>query len=117
MPADRVATAFEAIDEVGRPSSLRRVTGSIRIELTGRKPERWLIEIDRGNISVSRRNRKADCVARCSREQFERLLDRRDNVMAAVLRGAVEIEGDAGLLMPLRKLLVATPSAEGEGAA
>jgi hypothetical protein len=110
MPDDRVAPTFAAIGELGQASSLRRVTGSIKVELGGKPVQRWLVQITRGNVAVSRRNIKADCVIRCSREQFERFVDGRANLMASVLRGVVEVEGDWALLLPLKRLLAAARS-------
>ena len=67
----------------------RRRSGSARFDVAdGKRTERWLLTIDRGDLRVSRRNAAADCVLRLDRRTFERAVNGELNLMAAALRGA-----------------------------
>jgi putative sterol carrier protein len=53
---------------------------------------------------VSHRNAKADCVVRTESAVFDGIASGEVNPVAAVLRGAIGIEGNPELLMLLRRL-------------
>jgi predicted lipid carrier protein YhbT len=76
------------------------------------KTERWFLSIDRGDLAVSRRNVRADCVLRAERSLFEGLVSGRVNAMAALLRGDLVAEGDPQLLVRLRQLFAVPPGSE-----
>jgi putative sterol carrier protein len=61
-------------------------------------------------VTLSRRNAKADCVVRLDRKLSDRIVIGEENAMAAVLRGAIRIEGDAGLLLSFQRLFPGPPS-------
>jgi putative sterol carrier protein len=107
MPdSDSTAGFFEALGAIGHSPLLSKASGTIRFDLTqGKKTERWLVTIKRGDVSVSRRNLKADCVIRCDKALFHRLAEGEENAMAALLRGAIELEGDPGLVVLVQRLL------------
>ena len=101
-----VAQFFEGLGSRGHERLVGRASGSARFDLVdGRKAERWLVTIDRGDITVSRRNAAADCVLRADRASFERIVAGERNVMAAVLRGEVAVTGDPSLLVLLQRLI------------
>jgi putative sterol carrier protein len=70
----------------------------------GKRTERWLLTIDKGEVAVSRKNAAADSVVRADKALFERAVAGERNFFAAVLRGEVAIEGDAKLLVLLQRL-------------
>lgn len=81
---------------------------SLRFDLTNDKQtNRWHVAIDKGDIAVSHKNAKADCVVRAESSVFEGIASGEVNPVAALLRGAIGIEGDAELLMLLRRLSLA----------
>ena len=103
---DPIARLFDELAERAHEPLLEKTTGTFRFDLTsGKKLERWLVTIDKGDITVSRRNAAADCVIRCERALFERIAAGETNAMAAMLRGEIEIEGDLGLLATVQRLL------------
>jgi putative sterol carrier protein len=53
---------------------------------------------------VSRRNAAADCIVRAGKTTFDRAAAGKLNLMAAVLRGEVEVRGDLRLLVLLQRL-------------
>jgi putative sterol carrier protein len=96
--------------KLGQPGSRRlgKVTGSIRIDLDSDKAtEHWLVAIDKGNISVSRKNVKADAALHADKEIFDRLAQGEASPLASMLRGLVRAEGDAELIVLFQGLFPA----------
>ena len=106
--ADATTQFFTELEERGHDPRLGKVRGSMRFDLSnGSRRARWLVTVDRGDITVSRRNGKADCVVRTDQAVFEAVARGELNAMAAVLRGLVQIEGEAELLVFFQRLLPA----------
>jgi predicted lipid carrier protein YhbT len=80
----------------------------------GSKRSRWLVTLDRGDIAVSRKNASADCAVRTGKALFEQLVSGRANAMAAVLRGAIAVEGDLELLLLFQRLFPGPPKVGGK---
>jgi putative sterol carrier protein len=88
------AEFFQGLAERGHEPALQKATGTLRFDLSdGAGAERWLITIKKGAVAVSRKDAKADCIA--SGEA---------NAMSAFLRGAIEIDGDRGLLLAFQRV-------------
>jgi putative sterol carrier protein len=84
---------------------LRRTTGSIRFDIhTAGAPQRWLVDIDHGDIEVSHRTRRADCLVQGDLAAFEQIIGGSDNATAALLRGTIYAEGDFQLLTLFQRL-------------
>lgn len=108
--SDATAGFFEGLVERGHEPLLDKVTGTVRFELTnGKTTDRWLVAIDRGDIAVSQKNGKADCIVRMPEALFGEIVTGRENAMAAVLRGAVTVEGNPELLILLQRLYPSPP--------
>jgi len=60
-------------------------------------------------VRVSRRNAAADTTLRATGELFDGLASGEVNTMAAVLRGAIEVEGDPELLVLFQRLFPSPP--------
>ena len=96
---------FEGLEARGHEPRLGKVTASLRFDLTnGKQTNRWHVAIDKGEIVVSHKNAKADCVVRADSSVFDGIASGEVNAVAAVLRGAIVVEGDPELLMLLRRL-------------
>ena len=65
--------------------------------------------IDRGRITVTRSDERADAVLRADRQIFDRVLTGEVNALTAALRGQVRIDGDARLLVAFKRLLPGPP--------
>jgi putative sterol carrier protein len=90
---------------------LEKAKGTVRFELAdGKRTDRWFLAVDKGDLSVSRRNAGADCTLRTDKALFDRIVDGKANVTAAFLRGAVTIDGDIELLVQLQKLFPGPPA-------
>jgi putative sterol carrier protein len=108
--ADATTELFRGLASRGHEPALEKATGTIRFDLTGgERPTRWLVAIEKGDVHVSHRNVKADCVVRVDRTLFEEIASGKANALATVLRGAMEIEGDQGLLLAFQRLFPAPP--------
>ena len=108
--ADATTTFFEGLAGRGHEPLLAKTSGTIRFELVnGEKTERWLVDVRKGDIAVSRRNVAADCVVRGDRVLFERIARGKENAFAALLRGAVQLEGDVSLIVLVQKLFPGPP--------
>lgn len=106
---------FDELARRGHEPLLRRATGSLRIELEDRtRVERWFVAIDEGDVAVSHRNAKADCVIRTSKEVFAGMVAGRVNAMAATLRGLLSFEGDLNVLVLFQRIFPGPPTAGAE---
>jgi putative sterol carrier protein len=111
-PNQTVAEFFDALGSRGHEPLLGKATGTARFDVVdGKRTERWLVTIVKGDIRVSRRNAAADCVVRADKACFDRAVVGELNFLAAVLRGEVAIEGDPKLLVLLQRLFP-RPSAQ-----
>jgi putative sterol carrier protein len=107
---DPTTAFFDELASRGHEPLLEKATGTLRIDLTdGRRSARWLVAITKGDVAVSRQNRRADCVARADRTVFEGIVKGEVNAMAAALRGAISVEGDPQLLVQFQRLFPGPP--------
>jgi putative sterol carrier protein len=106
MTEDAVTAFFEDLGSRGYEPLLRNVSGSLRFDLVnGKTTERWLVTIRKGNLTVSRRNVAADTTMQLSRALFGAVARGETNVLSAMLRGEVVLEGDYRLVIMVRRLL------------
>jgi len=101
---------FEGLAERGHEPLLEKATGSIRFDLAnGKKSQRWLVSIDKGDVAVSHKNSAPDCTVQSSEKLFDEIVLGEENAMAAVLRGALTIEGDPELLVLFQRIFPGPP--------
>jgi putative sterol carrier protein len=109
--ADVITDFFQALAS-GRPHpELENAKGTLRFDLsdTRKRTARWLVALENGTVTVSRRNAKANCIVRADKAVFDRVASGKQNAMAALLRGAIEVEGDPALLLSFQRLFPAPP--------
>ena len=107
--AERVQELLEAVAARSRERPLpATVSGVIRVDVedAGRTQE-WYLTIRKGVGTVAAKGGEPDCVLRADAATFVAVLSGEANMMAAVLRGALEAEGRVLLLVILQRL---TPS-------
>jgi putative sterol carrier protein len=108
--ADATAAFFETLGRRGHDPALARASGTVAIEVTnGRSRRRWLVAIDKGDLTVSRQGGPADVTVRADEPVFRALASGRTSPTAAVLRGTVMVAGDPRLLVLFRRLLPGPP--------
>lgn len=84
---------------------LRDSSGIIRFEIGARgELQRWFVTVDHGRFAVSKRNQKADCSVTADADVFENIITGKDSAFAALLRGALEAEGDLELLQLFQRV-------------
>jgi putative sterol carrier protein len=104
--ADATAGFFDELGRRGREPLLEKARGTIRFDLVdGTRTRRWLVTLDKGEVSVSRRNAAADCVVRADRKLFEAMVRGDVNGMAAYLRGELTFEGDPEFLVLFQRVV------------
>jgi putative sterol carrier protein len=102
--ADATAEFFEDLASRGHEPLLEKARGTIRIDLDNGKKTRWLVVVDKGDVRVSHGSGKADTTIQTSKEMFDRIASGEANAMAAMLRGAIAIDGDFELLVLFQRL-------------
>jgi putative sterol carrier protein len=107
---DSTAEFFDELGSRGHEPLLKKVSGTVRFDLThGKEVERWLVTVAKGDLSVSHRNVRADCVVSMDRALFDGVASGKKNATAAMLRGAMGVEGDVRLLVAFQRLLPGSP--------
>jgi len=102
---DATSQFFDDLASRGHEPLLGRTRGSLRFDLAdGARTEHWYVNINDGDIDVSRGDAKADCVIRTDQEVFESILGGNLNAMVGYLRGLVSGEGDVALLVRFQRL-------------
>jgi len=117
-PTDPTAALFAALGGRHEPA-LKKARGTIRFDLRhGSRTDHWRVEIDRGDIAVTRKQARAESVVRAEKSLFDRIARGEVNAWAAMLRGAIGVEGDPQVLVLVQRLLPGPPaSARGPSAA
>jgi putative sterol carrier protein len=102
-PAERF---FSELETRGHEPLLQKAEGTTRFEIVdGKRTQRWLVSVARGELAVSRRGTASpDCVIRVDKALFDKVVSGKENAVAAVLRGDVAIEGDWRLLVWMQRL-------------
>lgn len=113
MP-DATTEFFRGLGTRGHETGLEKATGTIRFELSnGKRRRNWVVAIEGGDLTVSQGLAPADCVARAPAEVFDGMVKGEVNPMAAILRGAIHVEGDPELLVLFRRVFPGPPGATG----
>jgi putative sterol carrier protein len=103
--ADSASEFFEKLGERGHEPLFQKWSGTVRFDLTdGKRTERWLVVIEKGDVTVSRKNVRADCIVSGDKALFDEIASGKTNAMAAMLRGRIGVEGDIRLLVPIQRL-------------
>ena len=108
---DATTEFFEGLTRRGHEPMLEKTFGTMRVDLVnGKRTERWLVAVDRGDISVSHKNVAADFTLRAEKAVFNRIAAGEMNATAAVLRGELALEGDWELMVRFQRLLPGPPT-------
>ena len=108
--SDPAARFFEELAGRGHEPLLRKATGSTRFDIVdGSRTRRWIVEVDRGDISVSTGAGEASCVLRADKAVFDKVVTGQLNAVAAVLRGELQVDGDWRLLVRMQRLFPGRP--------
>ena len=106
ITGDVIVEFFQSL-AAGHPQVPKPVSGTVRFELKdANRSEYWRVTFTKGLISSAvRSNGPADSVVHTDKATLEGIIQGRVNTMAALLRGAITVEGGTLLLALLRGLL------------
>jgi putative sterol carrier protein len=103
--ARQVIDAFFESITGAHPELPNTISGSIRFDLEdGKRSECWQVTIEKGVVSSERSDASADCLVHTDKATLGAIIQGRANAMAALLRGAVRVEGEAVLMAYFRRL-------------
>jgi putative sterol carrier protein len=110
-PDDPTAEFFGGLAAYEHNPLLEKAKGTVRFDLRkGKHVDHWLLSLDDGNVSVSRRNGAADCVVRAEKALFDEIAAGTEDGTAALLRGAMTMNGDLELMVLFRRVFPAPPN-------
>jgi putative sterol carrier protein len=91
---------------------LEALNGVMRFDLAdGERTEHWYLAVHKGDVTVSHQGPDPDCTVSTELATFEAIVTGRMNAMAAVLRGAVEIQGRFAMLTAVQRFFAAPADA------
>ena len=103
--SDRTAQFFENLAKRGHEPLLEKMQGTMRFDLRENgHTDRWVVAVDKGDISIAHKGGPADCTLRADKSLFNRMTTGEVNATAAVLRGALDVEGESEFLVLFQRL-------------
>jgi len=111
---DPTRAFFESLAARGHEPLLANASGTMRFDLAdGKRADHWFVKVRNGDLSVSNKEAKADAVVHVERSFFDRMVQGRENGMAAALRGVLVAQGDLGLVLLFQRLFPGPPRSRG----
>jgi hypothetical protein len=112
---DKVITDFfTSLAAPGHLATFEGESAALRFDVTdGDKVERWHIEVNDGDTTVSRRKDPADVVIGIASDRMAELVTGRLNAQAALLRGLLSFEGKPAVAMMFQRCLPGPPGSTG----
>jgi hypothetical protein len=106
LMASRTEEFFAALGRRRREPLLAKASGTIRFDIAqGPATEHWFVSVSQGDVTVTRDTVEADSVVRTDRESFDRFAGGQANLLAAMLRGELAVDGDLSLAILVQRLL------------
>ncbi|MEZ0228129.1 MAG: SCP2 sterol-binding domain-containing protein [Planctomycetota bacterium] len=87
---------------------LRGVSGTYRFDVEG--VGSWRVTVDDGALWIREGTGEADCSIGCPEHDFVRLMHGETNLVTALMRGELRVEGDRKLVKAFHGMLPAPPS-------
>ena len=105
---------LDALAERSHERPATAVNGVVRFDVdAGGRTDSWYLTIVKGVVTVSRKGGEPDCVLSGDVAAFGAVLSGKANAMAALLRGALDVQGKVVLLTALQRLFPGSPGADG----
>jgi putative sterol carrier protein len=103
--ADATTEFMNDLGRRGHDPRLRKVNETVRFDLVnGEKTDRWLVHIEKGDVTVTHKGGAADTVIHADRRLFDRMARGEVNPVAAVLRGDARLEGAVKSVVVVQRL-------------
>jgi putative sterol carrier protein len=99
---DTTQAFFEQLAEHRYEPLLHSISGTIRWDIEGAGS--WFVGIQNGSVTVSRASTEADCVCKCSKEDFDRMVVGKQNPITLALQGKMKVTGNFGLAQIFQRL-------------
>jgi putative sterol carrier protein len=101
---DTTQAFFEQLAEHRYEPLLHSISGTIRWDIEGAGS--WLVSIQNGSVTVSSANAEteADCVCKCSKEDFDRMVVGKQNPTTLLMQGKMKYTANVGLLQIFQRL-------------
>jgi hypothetical protein len=97
---------FDMLSRREHEPLLEKVDGTVRFDVVdGDRTEHRRVRIERGDLTVTADDGPAGCVISGTRATFDAIINGRTGVMAALLRGALDVTGDFELAVLSRRLI------------
>jgi predicted lipid carrier protein YhbT len=110
--SDATQQFFEDLENRGYEPLVAKYSGRVGFEVVdGKRTDRWMVEIHKGDLVVSRGGGTGGCTIRADKSLFDRLASGEQNAMAAALRGALVCTGDVELLLAIQRIFPGPPTA------
>ncbi|MEV4755214.1 SCP2 sterol-binding domain-containing protein [Micromonospora sp. NPDC049559] len=107
--ADPTNDFFSRLPRGDHPFLPDKYSGTLRVDLrVDHRTEHWYLTVLDNDVQVSRRSNQADAILQTDKALFDELVSGRRAVKAALLRGAITVEGDLRMLNAFRYLLPGT---------
>jgi putative sterol carrier protein len=118
--ADATAEFFKGLSTRGPEPLMGKTKATVRFDIADDgRTDHWLLGIDNGALDLSHSEGDADCVISADKASFDKVASGRTNAMAALLRGAIHVEGDPRLIVRVQRLFpapVGMPDVSGDRA-
>jgi len=111
--ADPTEVFFNNLSSRGSDPLLHHASGTVRIDLVeDDRTSRWYVTISDGKANVSHKDARADTEMRTEKKLFDEMMGGTVNAMAALLRGALLVQGDIGLAASFQRMFPGPPSSQ-----
>jgi putative sterol carrier protein len=101
---------LEQLVSRGQEPLLHGVQATMQVDLVdGTATQQKFITMDNGVVSLSKSVSHPDAIVRADRVLFEGIVEGRVNAMAALLRGALSVDGDLSVVAAFSRLLPGPP--------
>lgn len=112
--ADPINQFLTVLAEQGHVATFEGQSAALLFEvLDTSATERWYVTIRDGDVTVSRRNGRADAIVRMKRAEMEAVVTGRLNAQTALLRGLISAEGSVAALLMFQRCLPGPPGSTG----
>jgi predicted lipid carrier protein YhbT len=100
--SDTTQAFFERLATRGYEPLLHSVSGTFRWDIEDAGS--WYVNVNNGTLTVSRDTSAAECVAACTKEDFERMVVGKQNPTTLFMQGRMKVAGNPGLAMMILRL-------------
>ena len=100
--SDTTQSFFERLAKSDYEPLLHSVSGTFRWDIEDAGS--WYLIVNNGKLTVSRDTSAADCVAACSKADFERMVVGKQNPTTLFMQGRMKIAGNPGLALMIQRL-------------